>query len=80
MEGIGEDHIPGNLNLDIIDEGIYVSDKDAFEMLSTSVEPEEIDEKFAEVMEALPDVEEAVNGSKIATAPKSLDRFNFSTL
>ena len=27
VEGIGEDHIPGNLNLDIIDEGIYVSDK-----------------------------------------------------
>ena len=32
------------------------------------------DEKFDEVMDALPDVEEAVNDSKIATAPKSLDR------
>ena len=30
VEGIGEDYIPDNLNLDIIDEGIYVSDKDAF--------------------------------------------------
>ena len=49
--------------------------KDAFEMLSTSVEPDSIEEKFAEVMEALPDVEEAVSGSNIATAPKSLDRF-----
>ena len=26
-------------------------------------------------MDALPDVEEAVNGANIATAPKSLDRF-----
>ena len=49
--------------------------KDAFEMLSTSVEPDSIEEKFEEVMEALPDVEEAVSGSNIATAPKSLDRF-----
>ena len=30
VEGIGEDYIPDNLNLDIIDEGIYASDKDAF--------------------------------------------------
>ena len=30
VEGIGEDYIPDNLNLDIIDEGIYVSDEDAF--------------------------------------------------
>ena len=30
VEGIGEDYIPDNLNLDVIDEGIYVSDKDAF--------------------------------------------------
>ena len=44
-------------------------------MLSTSVEPDSIEEKFEEVMEALPDVEEAVSGSNIATAPKSLDRF-----
>ena len=30
VEGIGEDYIPDNLNLDVIDEGIYISDKDAF--------------------------------------------------
>ena len=42
VEGIGEDHIPGNLNLDIIDEGIYVSDKDAFEMLNKLLQEEGI--------------------------------------
>ena len=29
VEGIGEDYIPDNLDLSVIDEGIYVSDKDA---------------------------------------------------
>ena len=42
VEGIGEDHIPGNLNLDIIDEGIYVSDKKAFEMLNKLLQVEGI--------------------------------------
>ena len=42
VEGIGEDHIPGNLNLDIIDEGIYVSDKKAFEMLNKLLQEEGI--------------------------------------
>ena len=30
VEGIGEDYIPDNLDLSVIDEGIYVSDKAAF--------------------------------------------------
>ena len=42
VEGIGEDHIPGNLNLDIIDEGIYVSDKKAFDMLNKLLQEEGI--------------------------------------
>ena len=42
VEGIGEDYIPDNLNLDIIDEGIYVSDKDAFEMLNKLLQEEGI--------------------------------------
>ena len=42
VEGIGEDHIPGYLNLDIIDEGIYVSDKKAFEMLNKLLQEEGI--------------------------------------
>ena len=42
VDGIGEDHIPGNLNLDIIDEGIYVSDKKAFEMLNKLLQEEGI--------------------------------------
>ena len=42
VEGIGEDLIPGNLNLDIIDEGIYVSDKKAFEMLNKLLQEEGI--------------------------------------
>ena len=42
VEGIGEDHIPGNLNLDIIDEGIYVSDEKAFAMLNKLLKEEGI--------------------------------------
>ena len=42
VEGIGEDYIPGNLNLDIIDEGIYVSDKEAFHMIDLLLQKEGI--------------------------------------
>ena len=42
VEGIGEDYIPANLNLDIIDEGIYVSDKEAFEVLQIILKEEGI--------------------------------------
>ena len=42
VEGIGEDYIPANLNLDIIDEGIYVSDKEAFNMIDQLLHKEGI--------------------------------------
>ena len=42
VEGIGEDYIPANLNLDIIDEGIYVSDKEAFSMVDQLLQKEGI--------------------------------------
>ena len=42
VEGIGEDYIPANLNLDIIDEGIYVSDKEAFDMIDQLLQKEGI--------------------------------------
>ena len=42
MEGIGEDYIPDNLDLSVIDEGIYVSDKDAFEMVNLLLKKEGI--------------------------------------
>jgi cystathionine beta-synthase len=42
VEGIGEDYIPRTLNLDVIDEGIYVSDKDAFAMLDNLLQKEGI--------------------------------------
>ena len=42
VEGIGEDYIPANLNLDIIDEGIYVSDKEAFNMIDQLLQKEGI--------------------------------------
>ena len=42
MEGIGEDYIPDTLNLDVIDEGIYVSDKEAFMMLDSLLKDEGI--------------------------------------
>ena len=47
--------------------------KDAFEMLSTSVEPDAIEEKFEEVMEALPDRRGSKRIEHCYT--KSLDRF-----
>ena len=34
VEGIGEDFVPENLNLDIIDEGIIVPDKEAFQTVN----------------------------------------------
>ena len=42
VEGIGEDYIPDNLDLSVIDEGIYVSDKKAFEMLNKLLQEEGI--------------------------------------
>ena len=42
VEGIGEDYIPANLNLDIIDEGIYVSDREAFDMIDQLLQKEGI--------------------------------------
>jgi|TARA_B100001094_G_scaffold146209_1_gene141538 cystathionine beta-synthase len=42
VEGIGEDYIPDTLNLDVIDEGIYVSDKEAFMMLDSLLKDEGI--------------------------------------
>ena len=42
VEGIGEDYIPDNLDLSIIDEGIYVSDKEAFEMVNLLLKKEGI--------------------------------------
>ena len=42
VEGIGEDYIPDNLDLSIIDEGIYVSDKEAFEMVNLLLRKEGI--------------------------------------
>ena len=42
VEGIGEDYIPANLNLDIIDQGIYVSDKEAFNMIDQLLQKEGI--------------------------------------
>ena len=45
VEGIGEDFIPTNLNLDLVDDAVTVSDKEAFEVLQqlgllTFLEPE----------------------------------------
>ena len=42
VEGIGEDYIPAILNHDIIDEGIYVSDKEAFNMIDQLLQKEGI--------------------------------------
>tara|TARA_Y100000816_G_scaffold124985_1_gene87947 strand:- start:6476 stop:7456 length:981 start_codon:yes stop_codon:yes gene_type:complete len=42
VEGIGEDYIPDNLDLDIIDEGIYVSDKAAFSRVDELLKKEGI--------------------------------------
>ena len=42
VEGIGEDYIPDNLDLSVIDEGIYVSDKEAFEMVNLLLKKEGI--------------------------------------
>ena len=42
VEGIGEDYIPKNLNLDVIDEGIYVSDIEAFKTIDLLLQKEGI--------------------------------------
>ena len=42
VEGIGEDFIPTNLNLDLVDDAITVSDKEAFEVLLTLLKEEGI--------------------------------------
>ena len=42
VEGIGEDYIPKNLNLDVIDEGIYVSDLEAFKTIDLLLQKEGI--------------------------------------
>ena len=42
VEGIGEDFIPTNLNLDLVDDAITVSDKEAFEVLQTLLKEEGI--------------------------------------
>ena len=42
VEGIGEDFIPTNLNLDLIDDAIVVSDKEAFEVLRKLLKEEGI--------------------------------------
>ena len=42
VEGIGEDFIPTNLNLDLIDDAVVVSDKDAFKTLRKLLKDEGI--------------------------------------
>jgi len=42
VEGIGEDFIPTNLNLDLIDDAVVVSDKEAFEVLRKLLKEEGI--------------------------------------
>ena len=42
VEGIGEGYIPKNLNLDVIDEGIYVSDVEAFKTIDLLLQKEGI--------------------------------------
>ena len=42
VEGIGEDFIPTNLNLDLVDDAITVSDKEAFAVLQTLLKEEGI--------------------------------------
>ena len=42
VEGIGEDFIPTNLNLDLVDDAITVSDKEAFEVLQKLLKEEGI--------------------------------------
>tara|TARA_B100001013_G_scaffold333701_1_gene250843 strand:+ start:492 stop:1871 length:1380 start_codon:yes stop_codon:yes gene_type:complete len=42
VEGIGEDFIPTNLNLDLIDDAVVVSDKEAFEVLRKLLQEEGI--------------------------------------
>ena len=42
VEGIGEDFIPTNLNLDLMDDAIVVSDKEAFEVLRKLLKEEGI--------------------------------------
>ncbi len=42
VEGIGEDFIPTNLNLDLIDDAVVVSDKDAFKTLRKLLKEEGI--------------------------------------
>ena len=42
VEGIGEDYIPKNLNLDVSDEGIYASDGEAFKTIDLLLQKEGI--------------------------------------
>ena len=42
VEGIGEDFIPTNLNLDLVDDAVTVSDKEAFEVLQKLLREEGI--------------------------------------
>ena len=42
VEGIGEDFIPTNLNLDLVDDAVTVSDKEAFEVLQKLLKEEGI--------------------------------------
>ena len=42
VEGIGEDFIPTNLNLDLVDDAVVVSDKEAFEVLRKLLKEEGI--------------------------------------
>ena len=42
VEGIGEDFIPTNLNLDLVDDAVTVSDKEAFEVLQQLLKEEGI--------------------------------------
>ena len=42
MEGIGEDFVPDNLDLSLIDDAVTVSDKEAFDILQVLLKEEGI--------------------------------------
>ena len=42
VEGVGEDFIPDNLNVELLDDAVVVSDKEAFSTLQTLVREEGI--------------------------------------
>ena len=42
VEGVGEDFIPDNLNLSLIDDAVMVTDKEAFEVLQVLLQEEGI--------------------------------------